>query len=66
MNLTIDGTKYPLQNFPFGASFLCQAGNFWNHCVPAPLQTFEALCIILIFYSEMISDVKITNLIGTV
>ena len=24
----IDGTIYPPQHFPFGAAFLCQAGNF--------------------------------------
>ena len=30
INLTIDGTIYPLQHFPFGAAFVCQAGNFWN------------------------------------
>ena len=25
-----DGTIYPSQHFPFGATFVCQAGNFWN------------------------------------
>ena len=30
VNLTIDGTIYPSQHFPFGAAFVCQAGNFWN------------------------------------
>ena len=29
INLTIDGTIYPFQHFPFGATFICQAGNFW-------------------------------------
>ena len=22
---------YPSQHFPFGAAFVCQAGNFWTH-----------------------------------
>ena len=30
INLTIDGTIYPSQPFPFGAAFVCQAGNFWT------------------------------------
>ena len=30
INLTIDGTTYPSQHFPFGAAFVCQAGNFWT------------------------------------
>ena len=30
INLTIDGTIYPSQHFPFGAAFVCQAGNFWT------------------------------------
>ena len=30
INLTIGGTIYPSQHFPFGAAFLCQAGNFWT------------------------------------
>jgi hypothetical protein len=29
INLTIDGAIYPLQHFPFGAAFVCQARNFW-------------------------------------
>ena len=29
INLIIDGTIYPSQHFPFGAAFVCQAGNFW-------------------------------------
>ena len=28
INLPIDGTIYPTQHFPFGAAFVCQAGNF--------------------------------------
>ena len=28
--LTIDGTIYPSQNFPFDAAFVCQAGKFWT------------------------------------
>ena len=28
INLTIDGTIYPSQHFPFGAAFACQARNF--------------------------------------
>jgi hypothetical protein len=31
MNLTIDDAIYPSQYFPFGAAFVCQAGNFWTH-----------------------------------
>ena len=27
-NLTVDGAIYPSQHFPFGAAFVCQAGNF--------------------------------------
>jgi hypothetical protein len=30
INLTIDGTIYPSQHFPFGAAFVCHAGNFWT------------------------------------
>ena len=30
INLTIDGTIYPSHYFPFGAAFVCQAGNFWT------------------------------------
>ena len=30
INLTIDGTIYPSQCFPFGAAFVCQAGNVWT------------------------------------
>jgi hypothetical protein len=30
INLTIDGTIYPSQHFPFGAAFVCQAGKFWT------------------------------------
>ena len=30
IKLTIDGTTYPSQHFPFGAAFVCQAGNFWT------------------------------------
>ena len=30
INLTIDGTIYPSQHFPFDAAFVCQAGNFWT------------------------------------
>ena len=30
INLTIDGTIYPSQYFPFGAAFVCQAGKFWT------------------------------------
>ena len=30
INLTIDGTVYPSQHFPFGAACVCQAGNFWT------------------------------------
>ena len=30
INLTINGTVYPSQHFPFGAAFVCQAGNFWT------------------------------------
>ena len=30
INLTIDGTIYPSQHFPFGAAFVYEAGNFWN------------------------------------
>ena len=30
INLTIDGTIYPSQHFPFGPAFVCQAGNFWT------------------------------------
>ena len=30
INLTIDGTIYRSQHFPFGAAFVCQAGNFWT------------------------------------
>ena len=30
LNLNIDGTIYPSQHFPFGAAFVCQAGNFWT------------------------------------
>ena len=30
INLTIDGAIYLSQNFPFGAAFVCQAGNFWT------------------------------------
>jgi hypothetical protein len=29
-NLTIDGTIYPSQHFPFGTAFVCQAENFWT------------------------------------
>ena len=28
--VTLDGTIYPSQHFPFGAAFVCQAGNFWT------------------------------------
>ena len=31
INLTINGAVYPSQHFPFGATFVCQAGNFWTH-----------------------------------
>ena len=31
INITIDGAIYPSQHFPFGAAFVCQAGNFWTH-----------------------------------
>jgi len=31
INLTIGGAIYPSQHFPFGAAFVCQAGNFWAH-----------------------------------
>ena len=30
INLTIDGTIYPSQNFQFVSAFVCQAGNFWT------------------------------------
>jgi hypothetical protein len=30
-SLTIDGAIYPSQHFPYGAAFVCQAGNFWTH-----------------------------------
>ena len=30
INLTIDGTIYPSHHFPFGAAFVCQAGNFFT------------------------------------
>jgi hypothetical protein len=30
INLTIDGAVYVSQHFPFGAAFVCQAGNFWT------------------------------------
>ena len=30
INLTIDGTIYPSQYFPFDAAFVCQVGNFWT------------------------------------
>ena len=30
INLTIDGTIYPSQHFPFGAVFVCQVGDFWT------------------------------------
>ena len=30
INLTIDGTIYPSQHFPFGGAFVCQAGKFWT------------------------------------
>ena len=30
INLTINGTIHPSQHFPFGAAFVCQAGNFWT------------------------------------
>jgi hypothetical protein len=28
INLTTNGAIYPTQHFPFGAAFVCQAGNF--------------------------------------
>jgi len=31
MNITVDGAMYPSQNFPFGAAFVCEAGNVWTH-----------------------------------
>ena len=31
INLIIDGAIYPSQHFPFGAAFVCQAGNFWTY-----------------------------------
>ena len=41
INLTIDGTIYPSQHFPFGAAFIRQSGNFWTL-----LRTFgEHLCV---------------------
>ena len=30
INLTIDGTIYPSQRSPFGAPFVCPAGNVWT------------------------------------
>ena len=33
INLTIDGTIYPSQYFPFGAGFVRQAGNVWTYYV---------------------------------
>ena len=30
INLTIDGTIYPSQHFPFDAALVCQAGSFWT------------------------------------
>ena len=38
INLTIDGTIYPSHHFPFGATFVWQAGNFWTL-----LRTFSIL-----------------------
>ena len=28
--MTLDGTIYPSQHFPFDAAFVCQAVNFWT------------------------------------
>ena len=42
INLTIDDTIYPSQHFPFGAAFVCQAGNFW---------TLLRITFMLCFYS---------------
>jgi hypothetical protein len=46
INLTVDGTIYLSQNFPFGAAFVCQARNFWTRPRnPSSLSCFHISCV---------------------
>ena len=50
INLTIDGTIYPSQHFPFGVAFVCQAGNLWTLLRTSPLKYATLLEIYHKFY----------------
>ena len=49
INLTIDGTIYPSQHFPFGASFVYQAGKFGTYYVYI---NYVMLCLFVIEYTK--------------
>ena len=53
INLTKDGTTYPSQHFPFGAAFVCQAGNFWTLLRVLYKPTFRPLSVCLSAFSNL-------------
>ena len=54
INLTIDGTIYPSQHFPFGAAYVCQPGNFWTL-----LRTFFYMAQALVVWRLLTTDARI-------
>ena len=51
--VTIDGTIYPSQHFPFGAAFVCQVGKFWSLLrISECVETEDRKTVLSFFFSR--------------